>query len=237
MLINLLASSNQGSYNISIAKTFGLECAVYIDVILNIIEKAERKNKVYDGYIFVDRDYVEKITTLDLEKQLEIDKRLQKVGILDKQADGKLKLDISELSTMIVSDSESLNKDIENIMQRVHRATRVTKEEIISEKLKSSIATKNEELRDAYYQWIDSVIAKDGWMSMTSVITGEQIVDSCSQRNLDIALGIVRTASINGYRDMNWAVSKFKENYNSYYNQVNNNDYVDYSNSKVVEVF
>lgn len=213
MLVNLLATSNQGSYNISVARMFGLTSAIYIDALINITEKATRKNKLVDGFIQVDRDYITSITTLSLEEQIEIDKRLIQVGILEKNEAGNLNLKILELSNIIVSDEEILSKDIENIMKRVHKATKASKETAIAEKLKTHISTQNPELRAAYGYWIDAVISKEGWMSTAAVLAGESCVDAVSNRDLDVALGIIQTAAINGYRDMQWAVERFKQSY------------------------
>lgn len=213
MLVNLLASSNQGTYNISVAHMFGLNSAIYIDALINITEKATRKGKLVDGFIQVDRNYITQVTTLSVDEQIEIDKKLIQVGILEKNELGNLNLNILELSNIIVGDEEILNKDIENIMKRVHKATKASKEEAIAEKLKSHIKTQNVELRLAYNQWIDSVISKDGWMSTVAVLAGQECVDNASGRDLDIALGIINEASINGYRDMRWAVERFKQVY------------------------
>ena len=45
MLIELLSQSNYISVNIKLAKIFGVEGAIYISEILNIYDKAVRKNK------------------------------------------------------------------------------------------------------------------------------------------------------------------------------------------------
>lgn len=213
MLVNLIATSNQGHFNVTLAHTFGLQCAVYIDELINITEKAIRKHKAPDGFITLDRDYIKDRTTLTIEEQLEFDKKLTEVGILQKSETGMLNLNILELSNIMLCDDESLNKDIESIMKRVKKATRRTKEESITEKLKSYISTSNEELKLAYFQWIEAVIQKEGWMSATAVCCGEQVVDSFANHNLDVALAVVRIASINGYRDMQWAINSFNQNY------------------------
>lgn len=235
MLVNLLASSNKGSFNISIAQIFGLKVAVYIDAVINVIEKAYRKKRIKDGFIYLDREYIGRMTTVTIEEQLEFDKLLETIGVLYKKPDGALNLDLIELSNLLMSDNESLTIDIKDIANKIHKRRKVSKEETTAERLKACITTSNEELRTAYSQWIDSVISKDGWMSSTSVMWGEQIVDAASNHNLDVALTIIKLASLNGYRDMNWAVERFKTNANSIYTNVKNN--IDYTNSEIMEVF
>lgn len=222
MLVNLLASSNLGTYNITIAHIFGLTSAIYINELINITEKAFRKNKVEEGFICLDRDYITQRTTLSLEEQLDIDKKLIEIGILQKSENGNLNLNLLELSNIMMCDEETLNANIEQIMKRVKKATKKTKEEAIAEKLHAHIKTQNAELRGEYYKWIDAVIQKEGWMSVSAVTCGELIVDNFANHNLDTAITLVRIASINGYRDMQWAVNNFTQNYQLRY--ISNND-------------
>ena len=50
-------------------------------------------------------------------------------------------------------------------------------------------------------------------MSAKSVKVGQKLVDEASGRDLDIALKIIEIATVNGYKDMTWAVKTYKENY------------------------
>ena len=68
MLIELLSQSNYISVNIKLAKIFGVEGAIYISEILNIYDKAVRKNKVEDKFFTLDREYFEERTTFDLKR-------------------------------------------------------------------------------------------------------------------------------------------------------------------------
>ena len=54
MLINLVSLSNYQSYNVVIAKTFGLYTAVYLNALIEINEKAIRKNKLEKDHFLVD---------------------------------------------------------------------------------------------------------------------------------------------------------------------------------------
>ena len=83
--------------------------------------------------------------------------------------------------------------------------------------MKSFVIATNQELREAYFDWIDSVFAKQGWMSKKSVVSAQQVIDEFSHRNLDVALKVIEIASISGYRDMTWAVNTYKSNYNVQY--------------------
>ena len=219
MLIDLLSRSNYGQYNVRIANMFGLEASVYLDLLLDINSKAIKKNKVKENYFWVDREYVKSRTTLDISTQKDIEKTLADVGVLgisDDDADS-FSINISALYTITGSDVEVVD-DVKKIVKR--KSNKRTKGEAIMDSLKEGIVTSNLELKNAYYDWIESVYAKQGWMSKKSVTVAQTVVDDFSNHNLDVALKVIEIASINGYRDMEWAINSYKQNYNVKYKVV-----------------
>lgn len=218
MLLDLLSMSNYVQYNVELAHILGLESAIYISELMNINSKAVKKSKIQDGFMTVDRKYIESRTTLKEKKQLELEKELVKFGILKKsdESEDVLSLDVSVIAALVGSDN---NEDIKNDIAKVikKKASARSKSEVILSQLKESIVTPNEELRKAYEDWIDSVFAKQGWMSKKSVISAQTIIDDFANHNLDVALKIIEIASISGYRDMNWAINSYKSNYNVNY--------------------
>lgn len=218
MLIDLISLSNYGYYNIQVANILGLETAVYLGILLDINSKAIRKNKVEDNFFTIDRDYITQRTTLSISKQKEIEKILSDVGVLciSKKDEDSFNISISALYTIVGNDDNTdLIKDIKKIISK--KANTRTKTDAIKDALKENVVTSNKELREAYYDWIDSVYAKQGWMSKKSVVSAQTLVDDFSKHNLDVALKIVEIASINGYRDMEWALNTYKQNYNVRY--------------------
>lgn len=223
MLINILSDSNKVSYNFIIAKMIGLHNAIYLNQLITINEKAIRKNKIEEGYFKIDRAYITSVTTFSIQEQKELDKALVALGIINLKDSNYIKLNIDTLISLMNENNESINADIKTILTK--SKTKRTKSETIIEQLKSSIICENLELRDSYYDWIDCVYAKQGWMSKKSIILGQQIVNDFANHNLDLALEIINIAAVNGYRDMEWAVNK----YNTLPHKVSNN----ISNTKV----
>lgn len=209
--------SNYGHYNIRVAQIVGLEAAVYLTELLNINEKALRKNKVEENFFTIDREYIKERTTLSTERQLELEGNLLKVGILEK-ADNSvntLSVNLTVLTSILMSPDEKLIKNITKIAQQ--KITKRGKDEAVRDSLKSNIETTNEELFAAYSDWIDAVYAKEGWMSKKAIVNAQSVVDAFANRNLDIALKVIDIASVNGYRDMTWAVNAYKRDYNVSY--------------------
>ena len=116
-----------------------------------------------------------------------------------------------------MSENESLVSDIQKVVTQNKKPKKKTKTEAIKDEMKSFVTATNQELREAYFDWIDSVFANQGWMSKKSVVSAQQVIDEFSHRNLDVALKVIEIASIGGFRDMTWAVNTYKSNYNVQY--------------------
>lgn len=211
MLIELLSPSNHVSFNIKLAQILGLESAIHVSQLLDINEKAVRKQKITeDGFFVVDRKYVQSRTTLAREKQVSIEANLEKIGVLTRTNSVKngVKLDITALTSIMMTPDEDLVKDLGNVTKSREAKTQA-KSQKIEQNLKDNIITSNDELRAAYERWIESVLEKDGWMTTAAVMVAQSTVDSFTNRHLDTALRILEIASVNGYRDMTWAINQF----------------------------
>ena len=212
MLIELLSSSNYVNFNIKLAQILGLKTAIYLSQIMDINEKAIRKNKVDNDYFTIDRKYIESRTTLTKDEQVSIEKDLFDIGILEKSEEKRntICLNITVLTSIMMNPDEDLLKDISSLSKTKKKKT---KSEVIEENLKNNILTTNIELRDAYYEWIESVIAKRGMMTKAAVIHAQPTLDKFSNRNLDVALKVLEIASIHGYEDINWAINTYNKDF------------------------
>ena len=212
MLIELLRSSNYVNFNVKLAQILGLKPAIYLSQIMDINEKALRKNKIDNNFFTIDRKYIENRTTLTSDEQVSIEKDLLNIGILEKNSEKKnaISLNITVLTSIMMTPDEDLIKDISSLSKGKKKKT---KSEVIEQNLKDNIITTNEELRDAYYEWIESVLTKDGMMTKAAVIHAQTTLDNFSKRNLDVALKVLEIASIHGYRDITWAINSYNKDF------------------------
>ena len=156
---------------------------------------------------------------MDETEQIAIEDNLLKLGILEKEDDpNAMSINISVLTTLMMTSDESLLNDCKQISST--KAKRQSKEDVVINNVKLCVNTKNRELREAYYAWIDSVVARQGWIAKAIVIEAQTIIDKYSHRNLDVALEILKIAAINGYRDVQWAITKYAQNVST--NRINN---------------
>ena len=212
MLIELLSSSNYVNFNIKLAQILGLKAAIYLSQIMDINEKALRKNKVDNNFFTIDRKYIESRTTLTKDEQLSIEKDLFNIGILEKTPEKRnsICLNITTLTSIMMTPDEDLIKDISALSKTKKKRT---KGEIIEENLKDNVLTTNEELREAYYEWIESVLTKKGMMTKAAVIHAQPTLDNFCNRNLDVALKVLEIASIHGYEDITWAINSYNKDF------------------------
>lgn len=221
MLIELLSTSNYVSYNVKLADLLGLHAAIYISELMNINDKAIRKNKLNDNYFKLKREYITSRTTFSEKEQLEIEKNLLKLGILEKGKDeNDLSLNITTLTTLLMSTDEQLIDNVKKLTKIKNRSGKATKAEAIKTELKNNITVTNDELYNAYCNWIEAVYDKEGWMSKQAVISAQATVDDFSKRDLDVALRLLEIASINGYRDIQWAINVYQKEHKVSYKMV-----------------
>lgn len=215
MLIELLSTSNYSQFNIKVAHIIGLTSAVYLNELMNINEKAIRKNKVTNECFVIDRKYIQSRTTLKEEEQLEIEANLLKIGVLQKDETNPdvISLDITALTTILMEPDETLIKNIKDIVKTSKSTTKLSKAESVKNNLKKAIVTENEELREAYYEWIDSAYEKNGKLTKAAVVSAQQVVDGFAQGYLDVALKLIQIATIHGHREMMWAIDAYKRDY------------------------
>lgn len=215
MLIELLSTSNYSQFNVKVAHIVGLHAAVYLNELMNINEKAIRKNKVSGDSFILDRQYIYSRTTLSEPEQLEIETNLLKIGVLKKDEvdPDVISLDITALTTILMAPDETLIKNIQDVVKVSKSSAKLAKAESIKNNLKKSITATNEELRQAYYEWIDSAYEQNGKLSKAAVVSAQQVVDSFAEGYLDVALKLIQIATIHGHREMMWAVEAYKRDY------------------------
>ena len=216
MLIELLSMSNYAHFNVKLAQILGLHQAIYLALIMDINEKAIRKSKIDKDFFTIDRKYITSRTTLSEQEQRDIESNLIKIGILEKSAtdSNTIQLNITVLTSILMAPDESLIKDI---TKKVKSTTKVSAQKLkqnkLAEEMKSNIITPNPELREAYSRWIDAVIEKDGFMNKTAVMAAQAAASRFSNRNLQVELKLIEIATINAYRDMNWAINSYNRDY------------------------
>ena len=209
MVLDLLSTDMYLSFNIKLAHRIGLHAAIYLGELLNINKKALQKNKtIEDKFFKLDRTYIEQRTTIQKQEQKEIDKTFEDLGILNfGTTKDIIAINTDTITGLLLDDnSELVEKFIQPIKKR-----RVTKAEAILASLKDNIQTDNEQLKKAYEEWVEAVMARQGWMSAVCVRDGQAVIDKYSGGNAEVALKIIEIGASNGYRDLSWAINTYEK--------------------------
>jgi len=211
MLLDLLSTSNNICFNSKIANLVGLKPAIYISEVLNIYDKATRKNVLTDNkYCTLDRDYIERRTTLTKDDQLESEDILSKLNILEKRKDGSVYLSVNTIVSLMSAKDELVLTAVE----KKSKAPRKTKRQSEFDAMKSYIVCDNPELRAAYYDWIDAVGANPkGFLSKRSIEIFQKNIDDFANHNLDTALKLIEIAIVGGFRDASWAIESYRRQF------------------------
>ena len=83
---------------------------------------------------------------------------------------------------------------------------------MVIEALKQGLNISNSELLEAYKGWIDGVYSNPkGFLSKRSIEIFQNQLNDYTKGDLDVALAILDIATVNGYRDVTWAITKYEE--------------------------
>lgn len=219
MLTDLMCTDNYAMFNVKVANVMGLHAAVYVNELLNITQKAQQKRKVTNGYVTINRDYVQHRTTIFPEEQISIDKKLVGIGVLTIAEDNpdNIQLSVDTLANLVAADDADLLKKVTKlttIKSVTASSTKMSMRQKTIMELKDFIQCSNEELLAAYRDWVDGVYANPkGYLSKKAIIVFQREVDEFARGDLDLALKIVEIATTHGYRVAEWAINTFKKDY------------------------
>ena len=219
MFLDLIATDNQISCNVKAAKLLGLDTAIYLNELININAKAISKGKVdSNGFFLLKRTYITDRTTLSVYRQLELDKGLENVEIISKDPNDqdRLKVDIEMYASILANQDTSIANKVEKLATKKTKTEKdQEKREAIANNLKLGVRCNNDELRMAYYGWIDSVCSKpNGFLSKSVIKIFEDTINNYAKGDLDLALALLKIATINAYKNAEWAINIYEKDKN-----------------------
>lgn len=216
MLVDILNSYNYISFNIDAANILGLNAAVYCAEVLNIYKKAIIKDKTIDeAYFKLDRSYISNRTSLTIEDQLKVEANLSKIGLITKQTNNpdNIKIDVELYASIISSEDKKLIKDISSKVKiKDPRGVKMTQRHMIQEALKKNIVCPNEELLNSLKDWVDAIYSNpNGYLSKKTIEMFQTTLDTYTKGDLDLALRLVKIATIQGWKDCEWAIKSYEQ--------------------------
>lgn len=202
--------------NIKAAQLFGLNSAAYLALLLKIYNKACYKDKLVEkDYFKVDRKYITNVLGLLQEEQLVCDHNLMKLAILKKHPDDPdiVSIDINMYLSLLASDDVKLFDEVRKQMKiNKPKGVKQSQRQSLINNLKDSITCSNYELLTALRDWVEGVYARpNGFLSKSAIQIFQDTLNKYTQGDLDLALRIVKIATVQGYRDCTWAIHVYEK--------------------------
>ena len=197
--------------NKKLIKLAGFEVAAYWAELQSILKQVVKKQTMDEhGFFTLDRDFMERETTLTITKQLKCDEKLMSLGVLIKNPQDPNRLAISVTNMVEIITDEDTSK-----LKKTGKTTadaKAAKIAGIKATMKKAILETDIELRAAYERWVDGMVdAQNCKFTKAVVQLFEKTVTEYTQ-DKKTQLKIIEIATINSYRDANWALARLSGN-------------------------
>ena len=136
-----------------------------------------------------------------------------KLNILQKDPNNPdiLYFDVMLFVSIVSNEDVKLITDIKDAVTLKKKTKKETQRQSIINTLKDSIVCSNYELQTALREWIDSIYSNpNGYLSKTAVKEFQDTLNNYTKGDLDLALRIVKIASIQGYKMCDWAIDVYE---------------------------
>lgn len=198
--------------NKRLVKIAGFEVAAYWAELQSILKQVVKKQTMDErGFFPLDRDYVERETTLTISKQLKAEETLIKLGVFlrDPGDPNKISIAVNGMVAIITDeDTTKLKKG-----GRTSADEKAAKVAGIKATMKKALVEIDPEVRAAYERWIDGMVdAANCRFTKAVVQVFEKTVTEYTD-NKTLRLKIIEIATINSYKDATWAINKIDSSF------------------------
>lgn len=193
--------------NKRLVKLAGFEVAAYWAELQSILKQVVKKQTMDElGFFSLDRDYVERETTLTVTKQLKCEEKLIAMGVIMKDSENPNRLAISVTNMVEIITDEDTKKLKKTCA--IKKDEKAAKQEGIKLNMKKAILETDPDIRAAYERWIEGMIDAANCRFTKAVVQlfEKTVTEYASDKSL--RLKIIEIATVNSYRDATWAINK-----------------------------
>jgi hypothetical protein len=193
--------------NKKLVKIAGFEVAAYWAELQSILKQVVKKQTMDErGFFTLDRDYVERETTLTVTKQLKCDEKLMSLGVMLKDTEDPNKISIAVNGMVaIITDEDTTKLKKTGKTSADAKAAKVAG---IKATMKKAILDTDYNTRLAYERWIDGMVdAQNCKFTKAVVQLFEKTVTEYTQ-DRDLRIKIIEIATTNSYKDATWAINR-----------------------------
>lgn len=193
--------------NKKLVKIAGFEVAAYWAELQSILKQVVKKQTADErGFFTLDRDYVERETTLSVTKQLKCEEKLLSLGVLLKDPAEPNRISIAVNGMVaVITDEDTTKLKKSGSAQADAKAAKIAG---MKATMKKAILETDTELRAAYERWVDGMIDAANCRFTKAVV--QLFEETVSTYTPDKAkrLRIIEIATANSYKDANWAIGR-----------------------------
>lgn len=193
--------------NKRLVKIAGFEVAAYWAELQSILKQVVKKHAADEqGFFILDRDYVERETTLTVTKQLKCDDKLVSLGVMVKDAANPNRLAIGVNNMVeVITDEDTTKLKKTNAVKKDEKAAKIAG---IKATMKKAILETDPEVHAAYERWIEGMVDAANCRFTKAVV--QLFEKTITEYTTDKAtrLKIIEIATASSYRDATWAINK-----------------------------
>lgn len=193
--------------NKRLVKIAGFDVAAYWAELQSILRQVVKKQTADEkGFFPLDRDYVERETTLTITKQLKCEEKLVSLGVIMKDPTDPNRLAISVANMVeVITDEDTTKLKKTGKTSTDAKAAKIAG---IKATMKKAILETDYNTRLAYERWIDGMVdAQNCKFTKAVVQLFEKTVTEYTQ-DRDLRIKIIEIATTNSYKDATWAINR-----------------------------
>ena len=196
--------------NKKLVKIAGFEVAAYWAELQSILKQVVKKQTMDEhGFFLLDREFVERETTLTVNKQLKCDDKLMSLGVMLKDTENPNKIAIAVNGMVaVIADEDTTKLKKTSAVKKDEKAAKIAG---MKATMKKAILETDIELRYAYERWIEGMIDAANCRFTKAVV--QLFERTVTEYTSDKAtrLKIIEIATASSYRDANWAIEKLSK--------------------------
>ena len=193
--------------NKRLVKLAGFEVAAYWAELQSILKQVVKKQTADEfGFFNLDRDYIERETTLTLNKQLKCDDKLISLGVMLKDNTNPNRIAIAVNGMVaVITDEDTTKLKKTSAVKKDEKAAKIAGIKI---NMKKAILEPDSEVRAAYERWIDGMVDAQNCRFTKAVVQlfEKTVTEHTPDKNL--RLKIIEIATVNSYKDATWAINR-----------------------------
>lgn len=208
------------SYNLKVARVFGVNSAVFLSCLEDETRYEERNNKLKGDTISLSRAEIYERTAIDDGKQKQVELALSECGVITvkplQNSSTKNYYTFNKAVFEKIITSEDPTKVIQSSSAskfvKKHRVEPKTKRQVYIETLKRTVKEEDPVVKQYYMDWIDAVYTNPrGFLSPAAIRIAEEELFAYTKGSQEKLIAILKIAIKGGLRELTWAINRYEE--------------------------